>query len=143
MTRIGIPAHIKSVITSIAKPTYPARTVVCVDKQEPCTCGFQSTASGRQCRKKSIASARCVTATKTSKHHKNCEILRRPLSTTRRSVRQTEILTTPIPITLRASEMALNSSMDTTDSSGRQVTCLPMPEVIIFVKKPPLTMPIT
>ena len=61
MTRIGIPAQTRSVITSMAKLIYLAKAAMCVDKQEQCTCGFHSAASGRQCRKKSIASARCVT----------------------------------------------------------------------------------
>ena len=47
----------------------------------------------------------------------------------------------PTPMTLRASEIALNSSMEMTDCGDRQVTCLPMPEVIILVKRPPATMP--
>ena len=45
---------------------------------------------------------------------------RRARSTTRRRARQTEILTTPMPKTFRASEMALNSSVAMTDCGGRQ-----------------------
>ena len=94
-----------------------------------------------QCKKKTRARARWVNATNANRNHKNWVILLLALSTIRIRHKQTETLTRPMPMTFIASEIALNSNIETTESGARQLTCLPMPDVIITVKKAPATSP--